>query len=75
VAASVVFFAAGLVDLRIGIPLAVANLIGGYIGAHAAVKVGQQFVRALFLATVAALAVKLLAYDVFYRSILASAAP
>jgi len=68
VAASVVFFAAGLVDFRVGIPLAFANLFGGFIGAHWAVKANPRVVRGLFLATVAALAMKLLAYDVLYRS-------
>jgi uncharacterized membrane protein YfcA len=66
-AASVVFFAEGLVDLRIGIPLAAANLVGGWLGAHAALKGGDRFVRALFLATVAALAAKLVIWDVILR--------
>jgi uncharacterized membrane protein YfcA len=67
VAASVVFFAGGLIDLRIGVPLAVANLIGGWLGAHAAVKGGDRFVRLLFLLTVAALAIKLVVWDVILR--------
>jgi hypothetical protein len=71
-AASVVFFAAGLIDWRVGIPLAVANLLGGYLGAHFAAQSSERLVRALFLATVACLAVKLLAYDVVYRALLAS---
>jgi len=66
-AACVVFFAGGLIDLRIGIPLGVANLAGGWIGAHAALKGGDRFVRALFLATVAALAAKLLIWDLLLR--------
>jgi uncharacterized membrane protein YfcA len=68
VAASIVFFSAGLVDFRVGIPIALANLFGGFVGAHWAVKANQRVVRGLFLATVAALAMKLLAYDVVYRS-------
>lgn len=54
VAACVVFFAGGQIDLRIGIPLAAANLLGGWMGAHAALKQGDKFVRLLFLATVGA---------------------
>jgi uncharacterized membrane protein YfcA len=67
VAASVVFFAGGLVDLRVGVPLAAANLVGGWLGAHAALKGGDRFVRQLFLLTVAALAAKLLVWDLLLR--------
>jgi uncharacterized membrane protein YfcA len=63
-AASVIFFWGGIIDLRIGVPLAAANLAGGWIGAHAAIKGGDRFVRLLFLLTVAALAAKLIVWDV-----------
>ena len=66
-AASVVFFAGGLIDLRVGLPLAAANLVGGWMGAHAALKGGDRFVRRLFLLTVAALAAKLLIWDLWLR--------
>jgi uncharacterized protein len=66
-AASVVFFAGGLVDLRVGVPLAAANLVGGWLGAHAALKGGDRFVRLLFLVTVGALAAKLLVWDLLLR--------
>jgi uncharacterized membrane protein YfcA len=66
-AASVVFFAGGLVDLRVGLPLAAANLAGGWVGAHLALKSGDRFVRLLFLLTVAALAIKLVVWDVLLR--------
>jgi uncharacterized protein len=66
-AASLVFFAGGLIDLRIGLPLAAANLVGGWVGAHFALKGGDRFVRALFLLTVAALAAKLLVWDLLLR--------
>lgn len=64
VAACAVFFAGGLIDLRIGVPLAIANFGGGWLGAHAALKKGDKFVRVLFLVSVAALALKLLLWDV-----------
>lgn len=70
-AASIVFFSANLIDWRVGVPLALANLIGGYLGAHLAVRASQRVVRGFFLATVACLALKLLAYDVIYRAVLA----
>ncbi|HEY6475080.1 MAG TPA: sulfite exporter TauE/SafE family protein, partial [Polyangia bacterium] len=66
-AASVVFFGGGLIDLRVGMPLAAANLVGGWLGAHAALKGGDRFVRVLFLVTVAGLAAKLLIWDVILR--------
>ncbi|HVV49119.1 MAG TPA: sulfite exporter TauE/SafE family protein [Polyangia bacterium] len=66
-AASVVFFAGGLVDLRVGVPLAAANLVGGWLGAHAALKGGDRFVRLLFLVVVGALAAKLLVWDLILR--------
>lgn len=66
-AASVVFFAGGLIDLRVGVPLAAANLVGGWLGAHAALKGGDRFVRLLFLVTVGALAAKLLVWDLLLR--------
>src|SRR6185312_1124043 len=66
-AASVVFFAGGLIDLRVGVPLAAANLVGGWLGAHAALKGGERFVRLLFLLTVGALAAKLLVSDLLLR--------
>ena len=71
-AASLIFYWAGLIDFRIGIPLAAANLIGGYVGAQLAVKSSERLVRLLFLATVACLALKLLAYDVVYRALIAA---
>jgi uncharacterized membrane protein YfcA len=66
-AASAVFFAGGLVDLRIGLPLAAANLAGGWIGAQVALEGGDRFVRRLFLLTVAVLAAKLLLWDLLLR--------
>ncbi len=75
VVASGVFAFAGLIDLKLGIPLAVANLIGGYLGAHLALRVRAVTVKRLFLATVACFAVKLLGYDVLFDKAHASAPP
>jgi hypothetical protein len=66
-AASVVFFIGGIIDLRVGLPLAAANLAGGWVGAHAALAGGDKFVRLLFLLTVATLAVKLVVWDILLR--------
>ncbi len=75
VAASLIFLAAHVIDWRVGVPLGVANLIGGYIGAHLAVRSNERFVRSVFMLTVAALALKLLAYDVVYRGVRALMTP
>jgi uncharacterized membrane protein YfcA len=66
-AATLVFARAGLVDFRLGAPLAAAMLVGGWLGAQLAIARGQGFVRALFLAVVVALAAKLLVYDLVFR--------
>ncbi|MGH8629454.1 MAG: sulfite exporter TauE/SafE family protein [Burkholderiales bacterium] len=58
-----VFLAAGNVDLTIGLPMAAANVSGGYVGASTAVKRGATFIRRAFLLVVAALIAKL-AWDV-----------
>lgn len=60
--ASVVFVAAGLVDLRVAIPASLASFAGGWVGAHLAIRRGERFVRVLFLVTVLAMAAKL-AFD------------
>jgi len=57
--ASTVFVYAGLVDYRVAVPASVASFAGGWAGAHLAIQRGEKFVRALFLVTVLAMAVKL----------------
>jgi uncharacterized protein len=63
-AASAVYLQAGAIDLKLGGALALVCVAGGWIGAHLAIKRGAGFVRGLFLAMVAVLAVKL-AVDLF----------
>jgi uncharacterized membrane protein YfcA len=62
-AATVVFVAGGVVDYRLAAPLSVAMLIGGWVGAHLAIKSGEQFVRSVFFSMIALLAAKLLVWD------------
>jgi len=62
-AATALFFSARVVDLRVGIPLCVAMLGGGWVGAHLAIRRGEKFVRVTFLIMVGVLAVKLLIID------------
>ncbi|HEY7956555.1 MAG TPA: sulfite exporter TauE/SafE family protein [Polyangia bacterium] len=62
-AATLVFLYSGVVDLRVGVPLAASMLVGGWVGAHLAIRKGERFVRVIFLLMIAALAVKLLVFD------------
>jgi uncharacterized membrane protein YfcA len=62
-AATAVFIAGGVVDYRLAAPLSVSMLLGGWVGAHLAIKQGEKFVRAVFLSMIALLAAKLLVWD------------
>jgi uncharacterized membrane protein YfcA len=66
--ASIVFAAAGLIDFKLGVPLAIANLVGGWVGAHLALRVSAASVKRIFLASVSLFAIKLLGYDVLFAS-------
>lgn len=59
-AAFLVFLAHGLVDFRLGVPLTIGMYIGAGIGAKAALKQGNAWVRAVFIAVALASSVKLL---------------
>jgi uncharacterized membrane protein YfcA len=61
-----VFLAAGQVDLAVGVPMALANIAGGFLGASTAVRRGAAFVRRVFLLVVLALVGKL-AWDLAVR--------
>ena len=54
-----VFAPMGLVLLKVGLVIAAANLLGGYIGARTAVARGSGFVRAVFVLIVIAFIVKI----------------
>jgi uncharacterized protein len=49
----------GHLNYRLGLAMALANLLGGYVGAATAVKNGAVFVRRVFLGVAAALILKL----------------
>ncbi|MFH1837747.1 MAG: sulfite exporter TauE/SafE family protein [Candidatus Omnitrophota bacterium] len=57
--ASLIFWQNGLIDLHVGIPLAVAISLGGYSGAKLAIRKGNVWVRRLFIGMMVFLAVKL----------------
>jgi len=59
VAAMLLFAHRGVVIWSIALPMAAANALGAFTGAHLAVRKGDRLVRAVVLLVVAAIAVKL----------------
>ena len=57
-AALLLFMATSNVLYTVALPMAAFNVVGGFLGAHFAVRRGNRFVRSVFLAVVAALIVK-----------------
>ena len=66
-AAAAVFAHGGLVFWKAALPMAVAQLFGGFLGAHLAVRRGDRFIRAVVLLVVVALVIKV-ARDLYFRS-------
>lgn len=62
VSSLMIFALNGLVDYRIGIVLLAGMTIGGYIGAHLALKKGNLWIKRLFVLFVIMLAAKLLLF-------------
>jgi uncharacterized protein len=54
------FCASGNVDFAAGAPMALANLVGAYVGASVAVRRGAAFIRSVFVCVVIALLGKLI---------------
>ena len=71
VGALLLFAPTGALLWGIGLALGMANMCGGYVGARMAVARGNKFIRWVFLAVVAALAVKL-GIDVWNENVVAS---
>jgi uncharacterized membrane protein YfcA len=62
--AAAVFAAQGLIDWNLGVILSAAAFAGGLVGATLAQRIGNVWLRRVFLAAVIALAVKTLLLDV-----------
>jgi uncharacterized membrane protein YfcA len=62
IVSTVIFMINGIVDYRIGALLFVGMLIGGYIGAHVAIKKGDAWVKVFFMCIVVASALKILLF-------------
>ena len=58
----IIFLQAGIINFSIGVPLMIGSAIGGYIGAHTAIKKGDARVRIIFLTVVIASGIKLLIF-------------
>ena len=58
-----VFVPQGAPMWRLGLAMGLCNIVGGWIGAHTAIRRGSRFVRVVFLVVVGGLVVKL-GYDV-----------
>ncbi|HRW20096.1 MAG TPA: TSUP family transporter [Dermatophilaceae bacterium] len=54
-----VFVPQGAVMWKVGLVMGAANLVGGYIGARTAVRLGTRFVRAVFIVVVSAFVVRI----------------
>ncbi len=66
-AASLLFFASrGSVLFAIAIPMAIANLLGAFLGVRLALLKGNGFIRVFFLCVIAATILRF-AYDLFMR--------
>jgi uncharacterized membrane protein YfcA len=66
--ATVIFMWRHLVDYHLGLLLAVAMFAGALMGAHMAIRLGNQWLRRIFLAVVWLLGLKTLLYDVLAKS-------
>lgn len=53
------FVPLGAVEWRLGVLIGVANMLGGYLGARTAVRLGSRFVRAVLIVVVSALLLRL----------------
>jgi uncharacterized membrane protein YfcA len=67
--ATIVFMGHGLVDYRLGSVLAVAMFAGAWGGGHFAQKLGDRWLRPIFLTAVWALGLKTLFYDLMAHNV------
>jgi uncharacterized protein len=67
-AATIVFVWRHFVDFRLGSVLALTMFVGALVGAKLAIRLGNQWLRRIFLAAVWALGLKTLAFDVVFKS-------
>ncbi|MBN8554401.1 MAG: sulfite exporter TauE/SafE family protein [Deltaproteobacteria bacterium] len=66
IAALTYFAAIGMIDYRMAVPMAAANIGGNYLGSHLAIKKGSPFIRFIFLWVVSMILLKL-AFDFIFK--------
>ncbi len=57
---SIIFFAKGVLKLSLGFGILIGATVGSYIGTHYAIKLGNQWVKRVFLVAATVMAVILL---------------
>ncbi|MGA2736223.1 MAG: sulfite exporter TauE/SafE family protein [Bryobacteraceae bacterium] len=67
--ATVVFMGHGLVDYRLGALLGAAMFLGALIGARFAIRLGNDWLRRIYLTAVWLLGLKMLLYDVLAKNV------
>ena len=67
--ATLVFMRQHLVDYRLGTVLGIAMFAGAFAGARLATRLGNQWLRRIFLTAVWALGLKVLVYDLIVKNI------
>jgi uncharacterized protein len=60
ISAVIIYAVNGIIDYKIGIILMIGMMLGGYFGAHIAIKKGNTWVKVVFAVVVVASAVKIL---------------
>jgi len=66
---SLIFFlSAGKVIFAIALPMAAANILGGYLGSRLAILKGSGFIRQMFLLIILGLLIRF-AWDVFVNGV------
>jgi uncharacterized protein len=68
--AALVFMRQHLVDYRLGTVLGIAMFVGAFAGARVATRLGNQWLRRIFLTAVWALGLKALVYDLIVKNMI-----
>lgn len=68
--ATLVFMWRGLVDYKLGLALALVMFVGAFVGGRIALRMNNRVIKKIFIATVVALALKILLYDFLWKSAL-----